>query len=172
MKEKLILCAAAAAALCLCAGCFAKRETPDASAASDTDPTTTTSVTAMTAIPPTTTRSPYDETEPSDAGFSSFPAKGYSTTDDLCVRPQANTDYIAVGGLTFQEEVTVVGKTGDWYEIQWPTYTDNEGNLRETAFVSAQYISASRPKPTTTTTAAETTAETAETTAGTATTAA
>ncbi len=170
MKEKLILCAAAAAALCLCAGCFAKRETPDASAASDADPTTTTSVTAMTAIPPTTTRSPYDETEPSDAGFSSFPAKGYAT-DSLNVRPQANTDYFAVGGLEFGEEVTVVGKTGDWYEIQF-VYTDSEGERHETAFVSAQYISASRPKPTTTTTAAETTAETAETTAETATTAA
>lgn len=86
-----------------------------------------------------------------------YPLTGYVNASTLNVRPTPDTSGYAIGGLRYGETVTIVGKEGDWYQIQF-----QEG----TGYVSAQYIQMDVPgaePPAETTTAFETAAA-AETT--------
>ena len=57
---------------------------------------------------------------------------GYVNATTLNVRPEPNTVCEPIGGLKHGEQVTVLGRSGDWYVIRF-----GEGQ----AYVSAQYIS-------------------------------
>ncbi|MCI8553330.1 MAG: SH3 domain-containing protein [Clostridiales bacterium] len=81
--------------------------------------------------------------------------RGYCNSDDgLRIRSGPGTDYRGIGGLKYGEEVTILGREGDWYKI---VFKDTGG------YVSAQFIQATPPSAipivtTTTAPAATTTA--------------
>ena len=133
------------AVLTVFSGCFASSD-DDLEAVSAVNVTTTagsaTTTTVATTVPTTT----------APAAISEYPCTAYAT-DSLNVRRTPNTDYHAVGGLHEGEQVTVIGREGDFYEInfRW-TDTDENGQTQSgtTAYVSAQYISINRAAVTTT----------------------
>lgn len=139
MKQTLLL--GLALALILCTGCFAS---PDEASSPTVTTAAPTSVTTTVAPTVTTTAAP--------AAISEYPCTAYAT-DSLNVRRTPNTDYHAVGGLHEGEQVTVIGREGDFYQInfRWSD-TDENGQAVSgtTAYVSAQYISISRVTATTT----------------------
>jgi len=107
--------------------------------------TETTSPTASTTAPLETTGTIPD----------GVPQLGWCTSEDgLHVRKTPDTDYEAIGGLRYGEKVSIVGREGDWYKINF-----KDGH----AYVSAAYISPTEiivpetttPAPATTTTAAQ-----------------
>ncbi|MBR3289683.1 MAG: SH3 domain-containing protein [Clostridia bacterium] len=139
MKQALII--GLALVLLLLTGCFAS---PDEEASAPTVTTTAPSVTTTVAPTVTTTTAP--------AAISEYPCTAYAT-DSLNVRRTPNTDYHAVGGLHEGEQVTVIGREGDFYQINFKwSDTDENGQAVSgtTAYVSAQYISLSRTTATTT----------------------
>lgn len=72
------------------------------------------------------------------AEVTDYPCKAY-VTESLNVRRTPNLDYDAIGGLDTGDEVTIVGKEGDFYKIEWNAM---DGNYNEKyAYVSAQYVS-------------------------------
>lgn len=129
-------------ALILCTGCFASPDEGTTSTEATTASTTATTATTAATVPTTT----------APAAISEYPCTAYAT-DSLNVRRTPNTDYHAVGGLHEGEQVTVIGREGDFYEInfRWSD-TDENGNAVSgtTAYVSAQYISINRATATTT----------------------
>lgn len=56
---------------------------------------------------------------------------GSLAASDVIVRSGPGLDYDAIGGITYGEDVTILGKEGDWYRIQ---FGDQIG------YISAQYI--------------------------------
>ena len=77
------------------------------------------------------------------------------------MRRTPNTDYHAVGGLHEGEQVTVIGREGDFYEInfRWSETNENGETISgTTAYVSAQYISINRVTATKVTTTVPTAA--------------
>lgn len=123
--------------LVLCTGCFASQDEGTTSTEATTLPSTTATSATTAATAPTATV---------PAAISEYPCTAYAT-DSLNVRRTPNTDYHAVGGLHEGEQVTVIGREGDFYEInfRWSD-TDENGQAVSgtTAYVSAQYISISR----------------------------
>lgn len=111
MKRCLIWLLAAALLLAL-GGCGGKEEP---------QPTQTTQFTPSTEYLPTT--------PPTEATV--YPLTGYVTATTLNVRPTPDTTGYAIGGLKYGDEVTILGKEGDWYQI---SFIDGVG------YVSAQYI--------------------------------
>ncbi len=81
------------------------------------------------------------------------PTVGWITADSLRVRSGAGLTYEVIGGITGGEQVQILSRTGDWYEIRF-----GEG----TAFVSGQYLTFTPPTADTTvaTTALENTTTT------------
>lgn len=143
MKKSVFLAIALSALLL--AGCA---KTPDTSAP-EAPAGEETSVTETTTIAPTeVTAAPTETTAATAVGFASFPSTGYAT-DSVNVRRDASVDYTAIGGLYQGEEVTVLEKSGDWYQIRF-VWTDEDGKQQTTAYVNAQYVSALRPTTTTT----------------------
>ena len=149
MPLRLSLAVLAAAAALSMAACTQKEDSPNAggdatTAASQTDTTTavttTLATTAATTVPPVTG----DLTT------------GWST-DSVNIRTGPGIEYYAIGGLHVGEQVTILGKEGDWYKIRFVNGPDGVG------YVNAQYISGSLVP--TATTAATTTAPAATTTA-------
>ncbi len=121
--------------------------------AEDSTPSESTPPATTITTRPTTTAAP-------------LPSVGYCTADpSMHVRVAPGPYEEVIGGLAWGEQVSIVGKEGDWYRI-----TFKEG----VAYVSAQYIASVPPSKTTatenTTSAADetettTAAETDETTA-------
>lgn len=72
----------------------------------------------------------------SSAASQTITGYGYCTASTLRVRPEPNTSCEPIGGLARGEKVTILGKSGDWYRIQF-------GSTE--AYVSAQYISKTPP---------------------------
>lgn len=92
-----------------------------------------------------------------------LPSVGYIHNHAASVRSGAGLAYKAIGGVQLGEQITIVGKQGDWYEIQ---FGDNE-----TGFVSGQFVRFTPWDPDATTTqAASTTTTGAENTTTTGTT--
>ncbi len=56
---------------------------------------------------------------------------GSLAASDVIVRSGPGLDYDAIGGITYSEEVTILGREGDWYRIQ---FGDQIG------YISAQYV--------------------------------
>lgn len=110
----LLMCVVLAVALC---GCFGKDEP-----APDTTPTT---------VEVTTTQPTTAATTAGDQPFT-----GYVNASTLRVRPSADTAGEPIGGLSFGDTVSVIGREGDWYKI---TFKDGVG------YVSAQYIQDTLP---------------------------
>ena len=135
VKRYLILGVGAALLLAL-AGCG--RADTDS-----TPPTTTAPATTVTLALPTT------------APTAAYPPVGYVNASSLHVRPEPNTDKYAIGGLKFGDMVTIVGKEGDWYKIQ---FKDGFG------YVNAQYILDTMPVSGAQTTETTEAAEATETT--------
>ena len=115
-------------------GCFASNKETTTSEEESTAPTETlqTTVTTLATVPTTTI----------PAEISEFPCTAFAT-DSLNVRRTPNLDHYAVGGLSKGEQVTILGKEGDFYKIEFSWKDNSEGqNLSgTTAYVSAQYIS-------------------------------
>lgn len=132
-----------ALALCIMVtGCFASNkteQTPEVTAPTTVANTATTAITTGG----TTLATVAVTTVPSD--ITEFPCAGYAT-DSLNVRRTPNLDYDAVGGLNEGDQVTIVGKEGDFYKIEWNSFDGNYGE--KYAYVSAQYISKSKAAPT------------------------
>ena len=147
------------AVLLVFSGCFASSD-DNLEAVSAVNVTTTAAATTTTVATVSTTTAP--------AAISEYPCTAYAT-DSLNVRRTPNTDYHAIGGLHEGEQVTVIGREGDFYEINFKwSDTDENGQTVSgtTAYVSAQYISLSRATATTTApTVATTTVTTTTTTA-------
>lgn len=110
--KRLALCLCLAAALAL-AGCTAGEP---AGPAAPTEPSTT-----ETAVP----------TEAPTEAAAAYPMTGYVNATTLNVRPTPDTSGYAIGGLKYGDEVTILGKEGDWYQIRFK---------EEAAWVNAQYI--------------------------------
>ena len=147
------------AVLLVFSGCFASSD-DNLEAVSAVNVTTTAAATTTTVATVSTTTAP--------AAISEYPCTAYAT-DSLNVRRTPNTDYHAIGGLHEGEQVTVIGREGDFYEINFKwSDTDENGQTVSgtTAYVSAQYSSLSRATATTTApTVATTTVTTTTTTA-------
>ena len=145
--KKLIVFVMLLAVLTVFSGCFASPD-DDLEAVSAVIVTTTagsTTATSATTTVTTTTTAP--------AAISKYPCTAYAT-DSLNVRRTPNTDYHAIGGLHEGEQVTVIGREGDFYQINFSwSDTDENGQTQSgsTAYVSAQYISINRATATTTT---------------------
>ena len=56
---------------------------------------------------------------------------GSLAASDVIVRSGPGLDYDAIGGITYNEEVVILGREGDWYRIQ---FGDQVG------YISAQYV--------------------------------
>lgn len=56
---------------------------------------------------------------------------GTLSASDVIVRSGPGLDFDAIGGITYDEEVTILGREGDWYRIQ---FGDQIG------YISAQYV--------------------------------
>ncbi len=96
----------------------------------------TTSKSSTTKTSKSTTSTTKSTTKPTTAPSSS-PSdlkEGYCSASSLYVRTGPGTNYESIGGLVRGDKVTITGRSGDWYII------DFNG---ESAYVSAQYISAS-----------------------------
>ncbi len=151
---RLGLAALAAAAVLSAAGCTngGAGENSGTGAGGETTPETTTTTTAQTTttVQTTTTLA----AAPGDI------TTGWST-DSVNIRTGPGTEYYAIGGLHVGEQVTILGKEGDWYKIKFTGSEDGVG------YVNAQYISATvvnttAAPPTTATTTAVTPAPAAQ----------
>ncbi len=66
------------------------------------------------------------------------PKIGTVNDDDVCVRPQPNTEENAVGGLYKGDTVKIIGEEGDFFKIE---FHDQTGLYTEDfAYVSKQYV--------------------------------
>ncbi len=153
MRKTILVCTALLLLCVSLSGCFAKPEKP-----APPQPVVTTTAAATTANPaaPVT---PAGSTTTATGVTGEYPFKAYAT-DSLNVRRTPNLDYSAIGGLDAGDEVTIIGKEGDFYKIEWKSM---DGNYSESyAYVSAQYISKDKNGTTTagSTTAAPTVAPT------------
>lgn len=125
MSHKLLFIKGCCVLLGLCAllaalpGCGDKGEGDGSSA-----PAETTAAETTTQAPPTET------TAPQVTGV------GYCFADSMFVRGGPGTDYYAIGGLKYGEQVEILGKEGDWYRIAFK---------EDVGYVSAQYIQSSPP---------------------------
>lgn len=136
---------AAAAALTLTA-CGPQNEGGTQSGGTTTAAETTAETTTVATTTATTTTTPHPD------GMTT----GWST-DSVNIRTGPGTEYYAIGGLHVGEQVTILGKEGDWYQIRFANGPDGVG------YVNAQYISATlvtttvppATAPETTTTAAQ-----------------
>jgi uncharacterized protein YgiM (DUF1202 family) len=143
---KLICLTAAVACVLTLSGCNKKNQ-------GSKQTTGTTSIYPTSAVQ---TTAPADTTVPTEISTTQFiPAEGYpmpgwcAANGGLHVRQTPDTNYEAIGGLKYGEKVTIVGREGDWYKINF-----KDG----TAYVNAGYISLTEVFPDDTTTApAETT---------------
>lgn len=139
MKRLTVLLLCVAMLVCATA-CFKSEEGKETSAVATGFATTAPAAAVTTApsgasAPATTTTAPAAE-----GSLDKFPCVGYAT-DSLNVRQDPSTDKDAIGGLDKGDRVTIVGREGDFYKIEWNSFDGNfEG---EYAYVSAQYISAS-----------------------------
>lgn len=61
-----------------------------------------------------------------------LPSIGYIHGSAASVRSGAGLAYKAIGGVQLGEEVAIVGKNGDWYEIRF--------GENQTGFVSGQFV--------------------------------
>lgn len=142
MKKTGILALAVILCVALFGGCAGEPETKE---------TVTTTTNDTTTVMTTTTVTPY-------------PFTAFVNATTLNVRPTPDTSGYAIGGLKFADVVTVTGREGDWYAIQFKG---------EVGYINAQYVQEDDPRLTTTvatTTAATvagttTVADTATTTA-------
>lgn len=82
-------------------------------------------------------------TTASTRSTTALPSVGYIHNHAASVRGGAGLAYKAIGGVVLGERITIVGKVGDWYEIQ---FTENE-----TGFVSGHFVRFTPWVPTTTT---------------------
>ncbi|MCI9415398.1 MAG: SH3 domain-containing protein [Clostridiales bacterium] len=101
-------------------------------------PNTSTSETGGTESQPSDTTTP-DTTTTTAAPTSpgTVEGKGYCNSDDgLRIRSGPGTDYQGIGGLKYGEEVSILGREGDWYKI---VFKETGG------YVSAQFIQATPP---------------------------
>ena len=115
---------AAAAALCALTLSACVAEPAEESRADSAAPTT--AVTSVTTTPTTTAVV--------------YPTVGYCVADpSMYVRSQPAPYAEVIGGLAYGEEVSIVGKEGDWYKIAFKD---------DFAYVSAQYILGELPAPT------------------------
>ena len=141
--KKFIVFMGLLAVLVVSTGCFASsNEMPEVVSAPVVTTTTAATTTTVATIPTTTV----------PAAISEYPCTAYAT-DSLNVRRTPNTDYHAVGGLHEGEQVTVIGREGDFYQInfRWSDTNENGETISgATAYVSAQYISIDRVAATTT----------------------
>lgn len=125
MSHKFLFIRSCCALLGLCAllallpGCGAQGD-----GASSDAPVETMAAETTTQAPPTET------TVPQVTGV------GYCTADSMNVRGGPGTDYYAIGGLKYGEQVEILGREGDWYRI---SFKEGDG------YVSAQYIQSSPP---------------------------
>lgn len=108
LMKSILKAVACASSLVLMASAFAACSPND----SDTEPTTTTAQTTTT-IATTTTQ------------------HGVLSASDVIVRSGPGLDYDAIGGITYNEDVVILGREGDWYRIR---FGDQIG------YISAQYI--------------------------------
>ena len=100
--------------------------------------TTTTSVAATTtstsAVSSDTTASAAStESTASTTAFTGTPSVGWCNATTLHVRKTPNQDYESIGGLSYGDKVTILGREGDWYKI---SFKGGE------AYVNAQFIQA------------------------------
>jgi N-acetylmuramoyl-L-alanine amidase len=65
-----------------------------------------------------------------------LPKEGWITADSMRVRGGAGLIYEVIGGMQYGEKVTILGKSGDWYQIQ---FADTVG------YVSGQYLTFEKP---------------------------
>ena len=110
-----------------------------------TEPTTTTTAAETTTAAPTTTTVP----------VTGDLTTGWCNAPTMHIRSGPGTDYQAIGGLKNGEQVTILGREGDWYKI---SFAKGPGGV---GYVNAQYISGTvvtTTAPVPTTTAAGTTA--------------
>lgn len=107
----LFLLITAMAASLILTSCSGKKERPDSSAVQ-----TTTSASANTT---TTTTQP-------------LPAFAWITADSVWVRSGPGPQFDNIGGASRDQKFAVVGKKGDWYELQF--------DAQKTGYVSAQYL--------------------------------
>ncbi len=78
-----------------------------------------------------TTSSTTSATQRTTTSTTALPSVGYIHGHAASVRSGAGLAYRAIGGVALGEQVSIVGKTGDWYEIQFGD---------ETGFVSGQFV--------------------------------
>lgn len=71
-------------------------------------------------------------TTSSTRSTTALPSVGYIHNHAASVRSGAGLAYKAIGGVALGEQITIVGKVGDWYEIQF--------GENETGFVSGQFV--------------------------------
>ena len=137
-------------ALCIClTGCFASKKdeikkestTTTLSKLPPLTPTTVSGATSVLSTTATTSASGNDK---------NYPCVAYAT-DSLNVRRSPNLDYDAIGGLSSGDQVTIIGKEGDFYKIEW--HSVDGAYTEDYAYVSAQYITLKKGESVTTTTA-------------------
>ena len=125
--------------LLFASACFKSADKKDTSAAEVSLATTAPATTVSTGVP-VTTAATTASTPVAEGSLDKFPCIGYAT-DSLNVRRDASINYDAIGGLEKGDKVTIVGREGDFYKIEWSSFDGNFDG--EYAYVSAQYISAS-----------------------------
>ena len=148
---RLVCLTAAISSAVAFSACNKKTNTGSSADTETTSPTASTTASTTTAAAEETT-APLETTGTIPDGV---PQLGWCTSEDgLHVRKTPDTDYEAIGGLRYGEKVSIVGREGDWYKINF-----KDGH----AYVSAAYISPTEiivpetttPAPATTTTAAQ-----------------
>ncbi len=75
-------------------------------------------------------------TEQTQETQQTLPTEGWITADSMRVRGGAGLIYEVIGGMQYGEKVTILGKSGDWYKIQ---FADTVG------YVSGQYLTFEKP---------------------------
>lgn len=109
-------------------------DTTTSKSTSGTTSKTSKSLTTKSTTKSTTKTTTKSTTNPTTAPSSPSDLKeGYCSASSLYVRTGPGTNYESIGGLIRGDRVTITGRSGDWYII------DFNG---ESAYVSAQYISA------------------------------
>ncbi len=126
-------------------GCQSPSDKGTASSSSAETTVQTTTLPATDAAVPTTLP------EAPEAGI------GYCSVESLVVRGGPGTDYYGIGGLKYGEQVEILGRVGDWFQIAFRPGPEGVG------YVSAQYIQGAPPAITTVPLSSATTTETAST---------
>lgn len=94
----------------------------------------TVAASALTACSPnddTTQSTTTTVAETTTAALTTTTGHGVMSATDVIVRSGPGLDFEAIGGITYDEEVIILGREGDWYRIQ---FGDQVG------YINAQYV--------------------------------